>query len=256
MKTKRILLPVFLGVLLCGALAAFFRLSGGQVTAGTIGGIPTPDGFIREAADSGSYAEYLRSIPLKEAGSRVHLYGGKEAPFQWLSAGVVDRRLIDKYEQCADVTIRIRADYFWETKQLSGLRFTDIRGVEHVYDKRGDARWLYVDYLKALYRSCNTASVYKETSPREIRDVQPGDVLVYTSRRKGSYGHAVLVADVARDETGRVAILCVEGNTPAREIHIIRNLNPFHNPWFILDGSERMIRLSVSRFRREELRHY
>ena len=53
-------------------------------------------------------------------------------------------------------------------------------------------------------------------------------------------GHAVFVVDVAVNKNGKKAFLLAEGNTPARDIHLIRNLeNPFRSPWFISDGSEK-----------------
>ena len=53
-----------------------------------------------------------------------------------------------------------------------------------------------------------------------------------------------------------VQIMCAEGNTPARDKHIVRNLNPLDNPWFFFDGSERNLRVSVFHFKKDELRHY
>ena len=69
-------------------------------------------------------------------------------------------------------------------------------------------------------------------------------------------GHAILVADVARSKSGKVAIMCVEGNTPAREMHIVRNPNPLRNPWFFLDEDDETIWISVFHFKKDELRHY
>lgn len=89
-----------------------------------------------------------------------------------------------------------------------------------------------------------------------MKDVQPGDILVYPSRQKGRYGHAILVADVARNKAGKIAILCVEGNNPAREARIVRNPNLFRNPWFVLDDNDEVIHISVFHFNKEELRHY
>jgi hypothetical protein len=56
--------------------------------------------------------------------------------------------------------------------------------------------------------------------------------------------------------TGK-AFLLAEGNTPARDIHLIRNLeNPFRSPWFISDGSEKRFLLSITPFKATDLRHY
>ena len=118
------------------------------------------------------------------------------------------------------------------------------------------SREAFEKYMKAVYGACNTSSVYHETEVRALKDVQPGDILVYPSRRKGTYGHAIMIADVAKSKSGKLAILCIEGNTPAREAHIVRNPNTFRNPWFVLKGDEKVINISVFRFNKEELRHY
>lgn len=67
------------------------------------------------------------------------------------------------------------------------------------------------------------------------------------------YGHAILVADVARYNSGKIAILCIEGNTPALEAHVVRNMNPFKTAWHTI-GEDDYIKISVFRFRKEELR--
>ncbi len=68
-------------------------------------------------------------------------------------------------------------------------------------------------------------------------------------------GHALIVIDVAR-KGSKVAVMCAEGNTPAREAHIVRNLNPMENPWFFFDGDESTLWVSVFHFGKNELRHY
>lgn len=67
-----------------------------------------------------------------------------------------------------------------------------------------------------------------------------------------------LVAAVATNHsTGQKAVLCVEGNTPARDCHVVRNiLHPLRYPWFVLDPTDSNIQISVFRFSRDELRHY
>ena len=71
--------------------------------------------------------------------------------------------------------------------------------------------------------------------PVKASDVQIGDVLVYAARPGRKLGHAVIVVDMAEDRFGRKVFLVAEGNTPARDKHIIRNfLNPAYSPWFSL----------------------
>lgn len=218
-----------------------------------IGDIPCPAGYMRVASDD--YTYFLRDLPLKKRGSLVHLYNGGLARLQFLSAGVIDMPILSKDEQCADITMRIRAEYLWEKGRYNDICFISVGGKKQRYT--GDAsRTAFEKYLRTVYGTSNTASVFHETKERALKDIQPGDILVYPSREKGYYGHAILVADVACNKSGKVAVLCVEGNTPAREAHVIRNLNPFRNPWFILDDKDDKYSVSVFRFNLNELRHY
>lgn len=201
-----------------------------------IGDIPCPNGYTRLSAEN-SYMEFLRDLPLNKRGSFVHLYTGGISRLQFLSAGVVDMPVLSNSEQCADIAIRIRAEYLFKEGRHAEISFTDVNGKLQAY--HGDSsREDFEKYLRHVYGVCNTTSVFKETKTREQKDVRPGDVLVYRSRQKGHYGHAILVADVARNKSGKLAILCVEGNTPAREAHMVRNPNPFRNPWFVLDDDD------------------
>jgi len=61
-----------------------------------------------------------------------------------------------------------------------------------------------------------------------------------------------MVVDVAENKNGKKAIMLAEGNTPARNIHVMRNLtNPFRFPWFMLDeNAELMILFCISHLAR------
>ena len=212
------------------------------------------------AADHGSYAAYLRALPLKEKGAKLHLHNGIVAKHQFLAAAVVDQPLLNKHEQCADVAMGLWAKYLWQTRRYDEICFTDVRDsllCYHcdtlIYDTLQSS---FEAYLAEVYKWCNTASLYQETTPRRFVDVQAGDILVHPAEPGEAYGHAIVVADVAKDSKGRVAILCLEGNTPAREKHIVRNKWLWRDPWFIIHNNDTQIKFIKSRFRQGQLRHY
>ena len=228
--------------------------------ASCVGDIPVPNGFDRVEAPTGSYTEYLRSIPLKEKGYKLHLHSGQVAKHQVLAAAVVDQPLLNQNEQCADVAMRLRAEYLWKNGCYDEIRFTTVHDTvmryrpdtTHAYSMR----FYFEEYLAEVFKWCNTGSLYNETVPRDFIDVQPGDILVHPAEPGEKYGHAIVVADVARNAKGKVAILCMEGSTPAREKHIVRNLNLLRNPWFVIDEYDTHIKFIKSRFRQGQLRHY
>ena len=253
MKRKKVFLIAMAVIITLGFCLGLSMLISNPWNAKRIGDIPCPVGYTRISANS--YANFLRSLPLKKRGALVHLHDGKLARLQLLSSGVLDMPVLSRDEQCADVTMRLRAEYLWKNGQYNEICFTSVNGKKQPYSGR-NSRKAFEKYLRTVYGSCNTTSVFRETQERPLKDIQPGDVLVYPSRHKGVYGHAVLVADVARNKSGKMAVLCIEGNTPAREAHVIRNLNPFHNPWFVLSEKADSYYISVFRFNKKELRHY
>lgn len=239
-----------LGLIAAGVLWWYSRTSN-PWGAKTIGDISAPMGYTRV---KGNYAEFLRSLPLKKKGSKVQLFTGGNAHFQWLSTAVIDLPMLSNAEQCADMTMRLRAEYLFNQGRYSEIKFRDVNGNTLRYHG-GSSRKVLEKFLKNAYGVCSTFSVSRETEPRKISEVQPGDVLVYPARKLEGMGHALIVIDVAR-KGNQVAIMCAEGNTPARELHIVRNHNPIENPWFFFDGDENTLWVSVFHFRKNELRHY
>lgn len=222
----------------------------------TIGEIPTPWGYERINGDDSAYSEFLRSVSLKGKGSEVMLYTGGISRFQSLNYAVVDMPLLSNAEQCADVCMRLRAEYLFKTKQYNRIRFQNVNGKTMSY-KGGNSRKAFEQYLRNLYCVASTFSLSREMKTRRLVEMQPGDVFVYPARYGQKYGHAVIVVDVAINKSGEKAFLLAEGNTPARNIHIIRNFeNPFRSPWFVLDSEADNLLLSVFHYKATDLKHF
>lgn len=225
----------------------------------TIGDIPTPLGYERINGDNAAYSEFLRSLQLKGKGSDVMLYTGGKSRFQSLNYAVIDLPLLSNAEQCADVCIRLRAEYLFNSGQYSSIRFRDVSDNNMRYSG-GASRKAFNNYLRRVYGMASTYSLSREMRQRTLADIQPGDVFVYAAvDRPGNhkYGHAVMVVDVAINKNGKKAFLLAEGNTPARDIHVMRNFeNPFRSPWFFLDEDAGMLLLSVFPYKSNELRHF
>jgi len=222
----------------------------------TIGDIPTPWGYERINGEDYTYSEFLRSVSLKGKGSEVMLYTGGISRFQSLNYAVVDMPLLSNAEQCADVCMRLRAEYLFKTKQYNRIRFQNVNGKTLSY-KGGNSRKAFEQYLRNLYCVASTFSLSREMKTRRLVEMQPGDVFVYPARYGQKYGHAVIVVDVAINKSGEKAFLLAEGNTPARNIHIIRNFeNPFRSPWFVLDSEADNLLLSVFHYKATDLKHF
>lgn len=228
--------------------------------AATIGELPLPAGYTRVAAEKGSFAAWLRALPLKERGAKVHVYKDRKvANYQWLSAAVVDMPLLSNDEQCADVCMRLRAEYLFSKGQYAKISFVALNGEKLTYTG-GNNRKAFEQYMRNVFGRCNTTSLRKTLHERDLEDLQIGDIFVYPHRKvagQNRYGHAMMVVDMAENKyTGKKIFLLVEGNTPAREMHVLRNLNRFRNPWFVLDEDAESMRLNVFHFKADDLRHF
>ena len=263
MKTiKRILLFLLLLTLFVvgyGAWILYGSKTSNPCNYQTIGDIPAPYGYKRIDGNDPRYSDFLRSLPLKGRGTEVRLYTGGKARFQSLNYAVVDMPILSNAEQCADVCMRLRAEYLFNTGQYDKIRFKDVNGNKMKYSG-GSSRSALEKYLKRVYGVASTYSLSRSLQRRELKDIQPGDVFVYAAvDRPGNhkYGHAVMVVDVAENKNGKHDFMVAEGNTPARNIHIMRNLtNPLRSPWFMLDEDANLMILSVFPYKSNELRHF
>lgn len=258
-KILIVLLLIVISVLGYGAWILLGSKTSNPNNYKTIGDIPTLWGYERVKGDDAAYSEFLRSLPLNGRGADVMLYTGGRAHFQSLNYAVVDIPLLSNTEQCADVCMRLRAEYLFQTGQYGRIRFRNVNGQTLAYSG-GSSRKAFEHYLRNLYGVASTFSLSREMKTRRLADMQPGDVFVYAAvDRPGNhkYGHAVMVVDVAENKDGKKAFLLAEGNTPARNIHVMRNFeNPFRSPWFFLDDDADLLLLSVFPYKPNELRHF
>ena len=190
----------------------------------TIGEIPEPWGYVRINGDDVAYTNYLRSLPLKERGAKVQLYTGGNARFQSLNYAVINMPILSNAEQCADVCMRLRAEYLFNTGQYGRIRFQNVNGKTLSYGG-GGSRKSFERYLRNLYGVASTFSLSREMK--------------------------------TRNSDGKKAFLLAEGNTPAREIHVMRNFeNPFRSPWFMLDEDADNLILSVFHYKASDLKSF
>lgn len=265
-KLKWILIAVLV-LVAAGAGVGLWILYGSKKTNpngySTIGDIPTPWGYERMQPEDGGFTDYLRRIPLKESGSKVQLYTGGDARLQSLAYAVVDMPLLSNDEQCADVCMRLRAEFLYNSKRYRDIHFKSVSGKNMRYSSR-ESRSAFERYMRNVYGVASTYSLKHDLPNRALGDMQPGDVFVYAAgdhdlerKTHSKYGHAIMVVDVAVDSNGNKAFLMAEGNTPARDIHILRNwMNPFASPWFYLDADAKDLYFDCFYYKSDELRYF
>ncbi len=214
---------------------------------------PVPEGYRRVPVEKGSFADWLRNLPMKPSGSPVRSYAGDvilEAGDPNL-AGVADLDLLGSdLQQCADAIIRLRAEYLWSKGDQDGVVFhftsgdpsswTDwTKGRRPLVDGNhvrwiktappDDSRTSFVRYLMTLFHYAGTLSLPYDSVEVPIDGVQPGDFFVDGGRP----GHAVLVLDAATNAEGRRQLLIGQGFMPAQDFHVLKARTA--SAWFDAD---------------------
>lgn len=222
----------------------------------TISSIAPKDGFIR-TKQGDNYSEYLRSLPLAPITEQVQFYNGETADsIAQFCHRVIDIPLLSESEQCADVCLYLRADFLYRQHRFSDIHFEDTQHNVMRYYWMG-LRRPFEDYMQNVFGWANTESMKNEMPTRSLEDIQVGDVWIYDakSRPEARYGHAILVADVAKNPmTGEIAILLLQGSTPACSIHILNNtISPADSPWFIIDQQADTLDFGMAKYHRDDL---
>ncbi|MGQ0739491.1 MAG: DUF4846 domain-containing protein [Bacteroidota bacterium] len=202
------------------------------------GEIPVPAGFERIPAAAGSFADWLRALPLKKD-KTVYQYNGKKKQNQSAQFAVLDiSQSKTDLQQCADVVMRLRAEYLFAAKKFDSIRFMDYSRKWYNWTGK-DNREKFDAYLQLVFGWCGSASLEKQLKPVEnFEDIKAGDVLI-----KGGFpGHAVIVTDIAVNSKGQKVFILVQGYQPAQDMHVL--LNPSDermSPWYNLPVTEEII---------------
>lgn len=218
---------------------------------------PAPAGFAREEVSAGSYAAYLRGLPVRTDRTNVLLYTGE--PVSMPSAGVIPLELGKRdIHQCADSVIRLFAEYLWsiDKAQLAEFHYTsgdlsswkrwrrgkllaikqgkvvEVSGKPYPNTHEGFRRWQDKVFMYASTRSMHRDSKRIDT-PSEL---EPGDFFL----KSANPGHVVVLLDIARAKDGRRAALIGQGYLPAREFHVISGSGDrvLDGAWYLLPESD------------------
>lgn len=231
--------------------------------ARTVGDLPLPLGFERVEAKPGSFAAWVRALPLKPLGTPLTYYNaqspdkcGKWARWQCLNAAVLDVPRWGSNEDCAAAAIRLRAEYLFAEKRYSDIRFQNTNGQMLTYTGGNDKKTLE-RFVRKAYGCCYTGTLVKQMPKRKLSEVQPGDVFVYTKGNGRKMGHAITVGDVAiNPRTGAKALLLIESNYPNRNLHVIRNISLRSMYWHIIDIDEEDQLFNLLHYHSNELYHW
>jgi hypothetical protein len=194
--------------------------------------IAPPAGFERVPAPDGSFAAWLRGLPMRPEGAPVLTYTGKPKWRQDVHAAVVDIDIGTRdLQQCADAIMRLRAEWLYGLGRDKDIAFNDTDGKRRRFSaySRKDHAGLR-KYMDLVFAYAGTYSLERELKKVAPEEIAIGDVFI-----KGGFpGHAVLVADMVENrETGEKRFLLLQSYMPAQSMHILKNPNTTDgSPWY------------------------
>ncbi len=209
-----------------------------------------PPGYTRISVEPNRFAAWIQNLPLKEPGSPVLDFRGREFKKSNDStvAAVVDRNIKGRrLEQCMDILLRFYSNYLIERGQRDSVQFPLPDGLILSWEHWREG---WRPYFKGLHfrlkksavsdssaknfrRYLNTIFSYSgsQTFFHHYPDISPdklqiGDFIV----RKENKGHAVLIIDMVKNAQGQKMVLVGQGDTPACQFFILKGKNG--SPWF------------------------
>ncbi|MEG1555231.1 MAG: DUF4846 domain-containing protein [Bacteroidales bacterium] len=216
--------------------------------------IAVPSGFERKEYDDHSFQQYILTLPLKPCESSVVSYSGDTMHYPDEIVGVYDIALTkEDILQCADMLMKIRAEYLYAEKRYDEIIFTITNGMVVPFSKfaagyrvkvsggnqtqwvcsgeKGFTREVFDSYLTFIYYYAGTLSLNKTSIPVDINEIEIGDFFIIG----GSPGHCMMMVDKAYNkETKETAILLGQGYMPSQDFHLLYPTEDFANKWFII----------------------
>jgi hypothetical protein len=250
-----------IGILILGLLGTFCGKAQSPYswqpasTNSLLSRIAAPTGFQRESVPRQSFANWLRHLPLKPAGTPVRLFNGALKANQSVHHALIDIDTGNRdLQQCADAVMRLRAEYLYFSRQYTNIVFNFTSGDPCRFDwwysgyrpvvtgnrvnwkKQAGFDYGYPNfrkYLTKVYAYAGTLSLERELDPRaSVANMQIGDVFI----KGGSPGHAVIVLDMAaKSGSAEKVFLLGQSYMPAQDFHILKNPNsPDRSPWYAI----------------------
>jgi len=212
--------------------------------------ISPPVGYERIWLDSdSSYGVWIRGLPLKPEESPVLMYNGDRLAYAEDVVAVVDLDIPNDMYQCADVAMRLWAEYLWSQNRQEEIRFRTLGGDHLIWTEwRKRSRLTashqnFLRFLDGVAEFCNTSSLARDLPVVASAQVQPGDMYIQPDPSgHGGIGHLSIIFDMAKNDEGQKLYLVGYGFMPAQDVHIVRpNEGEGSGDWFTLEGYERHI---------------
>lgn len=213
---------------------------------------PAPPGYKRVRVEAGSFAEWLRGLPMAPEGTPAKSFDGTETlsgEDDYLAGVVSIDTGTSDLQQSSDVIIRLHAEYLWsrgERDKITYLSATKLgmplsrweKG-QRLLPNGPNVFWVIkgkpaeVDhaefrrYLDAVFNWANSTSLSPRSTPvADPKDLVAGDFFLQSTEPN----HVAVVLDVAEKPSGERVALLGQARSPAESVHVVRPGKA--TPWF------------------------
>lgn len=208
--------------------------------------VPVPPGFRRFRLEEGSFAAWVRRLPVQAEGAEVMTWDGRKAPqkfYRVWRVSALPLKFRQDLEQCADWAFRLWHEYQSEAGAGDDAWLLDYNGRHVRYGDWKKARRGASPDAFFRWAASNANSHSQKQGLRRISGeagLLPGDILV--QNETGGVGHTSIVLDAAEDSQGIRVFLMGFGFMPAQNLHVER-ADPGRGPggWFTLDGYQQFL---------------
>ncbi len=195
-----------------------------------------------------SWEYFLQHLPL--ANEPILNYRGEAIADQAKHVAVIKYDVGKKdLQQCADVLMRLRAEYLFQQKRFKEIGFHFTSGHSYtwaMYNKglrpvvkgnnvsfktispSGETHASLRSYLDVVYTYANTVSLSKELKPATGFAI--GTVII----QPGFPGHTCIIIDELKNDKGETLYKLAEGFMPAQSMYVLSNPNNNNDPWYRL----------------------
>jgi hypothetical protein len=211
-----------------------------------------PPGYARVKVEPGSFAEWLRSLPMAPEGTPAKTFDGREAlaaDDDYLAGVVAIDIGSSDLQQSSDVIVRLHAEYLWsrgERDKISYLSATKLNMPLTRWEKGqrlipngANVFWAvkskpaavshaeFRKYLDAVFNWANSTSLSPRSAPvSDPKQLVAGDFFLQSE----SPNHVAVVLDIAEKPSGERVALLGQARNPSESIHVVRPGKA--TPWF------------------------
>jgi hypothetical protein len=205
---------------------------------------PTPPGYQRVQVEPGSFAEWLRSLPMAPEGTPAKSFDGRvslDADDDYL-AGVVAIDIGNAdLEQSADVILRLQAEWLWSRGEKANISYLSATKLamplsrwekgQRLIPNGPNMFWVikgkpaevdhaeFRKYLDAVFNWANSTSLSIRSKPVEDpKDLLAGDFFLQLQPPN----QVAVVLDVAEKPSGERVALLGQARNPAESVHVVR----------------------------------